>query len=248
MPDNDERFSIIKGLLLHHVSLPSERQVRDGLAVYMLTREIIERLDHRTGIWRKWNEERESLLKSAAKCWIPIGDMRAYLNEMPGPELTQMDVAQRMRAFHEGEAYEHYPSEDLKPGCLEIYEREMAEGTELPAIIGAIREWLEEEESRRWREHDAARKQRIEAEKSALEQRLRSGADCSWTPLNKSEALYSRKNGRTFRLSPTPAKRLELHRIQTLEDEKGKLIGTYGTRSEAGKVLNALAYEPEPRW
>ena len=107
MPENDERFSIIKTLLLKHISQPSERQVRDGLAVYMLTREIVERLDHRTGIWRKWNEERESLLKSAAQCWIPIGDMRTYLNEMPGPELTRMDVAQRTRAFHEEEARWH---------------------------------------------------------------------------------------------------------------------------------------------
>jgi len=245
MPEADERFSIIKALLLDHVSQRSERQVRDGLAIYMLAQEIVERLDHRTGIWRKWNQARESLLKSAAQCWIPIDDMRAYLNDMPGPELTRMDVAQRLRAFHE-EAYEHYPDEDLKPGCLEIYEREKAEGTELPAIIGAISEWLEDEESRRWQEREAARKRRIDTEKSALEQRLKSGADCQWTPLNKSTSLYCRKNGRTFRLTPTATKRLDLHRIRSLEDQQGELVGTYGTRGEAGKVLNLLAYEPEP--
>lgn len=247
MIEDDERFRIIKGLLFDHVSQASQHQIRDSWRIALLAGEILEKIDHRTGVWRKWNETRETLLKSAAQCWIPTEDMRQYLNGIPGPELTRMDVAQRLRAFHE-EPYEHYPRQDFKAGCLAIFEREKAEGTELPAIIGAIQEWLEEEEARRWKESEAERKRQIEEEKAALEQRLVSGADCKWTPLNKSAALYCRKNGRTFRLTPTADKMVDLHRLKSLDDERGDLIGTYRTRGDAAKVMTAMALQAEPRW
>jgi hypothetical protein len=41
---------------------------------------------------------------------------------------------------------------------------------------------------------------------------------------------------------------MELHRIETLEDQQGLLIGTYRTRAEATKVIAEAAYLPEPRW
>ena len=242
----DERFAIVRRLLLDHISQPSERRVRDGLAVHMLAGEILERLDRRTGVWRKWNQDREDLLRSASQCWIPLEAMRAYLNGMPGPELTRMDVAQRLRAFQE-EAWERYPDEHFRAGCLEIFERETTEGTELPAIIGCIREWLEDEEARRWLDREAARKRAIEEEKAALEQRLVSGADCKWTPWRQSPALYCRSNGRLFRLSPRADRRWELHRLRALEDEAGDWIGTYGTRGDAGRVVKVQAYAAEPR-
>lgn len=65
--------------------------------------------------------------------------------------------------------------------------------------------------------------------------------------MNGSKALYIRRNGRAYRLSPTKSKRWDLFRIQEVEDE-GKLIGTYGSRGDAGKALVKLAYEPEARW
>lgn len=46
----------------------------------------------------------------------PLEDLRAFLNELPGPVLTITDVAQRMRAF-EDEDYFSYPKEELQPGC-----------------------------------------------------------------------------------------------------------------------------------
>ncbi len=245
--DDDERLRIVKGQILDHVCSPSQRHIRDGWAIHMLAEKIVEKLDHRTGIWRKWNEERETLVKSATHCWIPIEDLREYLNEIPGPELTRMDVAQRLGAFHE-ERYERYPDEDLKPGCLAVFEREKAEGTELPAIIGAIQEWVEEEEGRRWEERAAANQRRIEEARLALEERLVSGADCKWTPLKKSAEVYCRTNSRTFRLSPRADKMWDLQRINTLEDENGALIGTYRTRGDATKAVATTAYQPEPRW
>ena len=243
---DDERLQIVKRLLFDHLSNPSQRHSRDAWAIHSLASEIIEKFDHRTSVWRKWNEERETLLKSATHCWIPLEDMREYLNGMPGPELTRMDVAQRLRAFHE-ERWERYPDESLKPGCLAIFEREKAKGTELPAIIGAIAEWVEAEEERLRNEREAENRRRIEAERIALEQRLRSGADCKWTPLNKSAELYCRKNGRTFRLSPRDDKMWDLHRVKTPEDMKGALVGTYRARGDATKAVTTTAWQPEPR-
>jgi hypothetical protein len=40
-------------------------------------------------------------------------------------------VAQRLRVIWE-EPWEKYPNEDLKVGCLALYEAEKAQGTELP--------------------------------------------------------------------------------------------------------------------
>jgi len=80
---------------------------------------------------------REELAKAAAICWIPTEDLRVFLNRLPGPALTHTDVVQRLRAFWE-EPWAEYPDEELKAGCLALYEREKAFGTELPAIIGAL--------------------------------------------------------------------------------------------------------------
>jgi hypothetical protein len=61
--------------------------------------------------------------------------------------LTQTDVLQRMRAFWE-EPWAEYPNEDLRAGCLELYEIEKTQGTELPAIIGALQEYVGLEDDR----------------------------------------------------------------------------------------------------
>ena len=58
-----------------------------------------------------------------------------------------------------------------------------------------------------------------EREREALERRFLSGADCKWTPVNGSKALYVRRNGRAYRLSPTKARRWDLFRIQEVGDE-----------------------------
>ena len=72
-------------------------------------------------------------------------------------------------------------------------------------------------------------------------------ADCGWTPVQGSAALYIRRNGRAYRLVPTKDKRLDLWRIKDADD-KGTLVGTYSTRGDAVKALKVLAYQPEPRW
>lgn len=165
---------------------------RRTLAILADQSAVMRVADGRNSVWLKWDEQRETLVKSAVGCWIPFDDLRDFLNALPGPVLTTTDVAQRMRAF-EDEDYFSYPKEELQPGCLAIYEREKADGTELPAIIGLLRDHVEREEERlrveqkeryeRWREED----------RIAREQRLLSGADCKWTQLAKSPIWHCKR-------------------------------------------------------
>lgn len=242
----DERIGTVARLIHRHVASPSLRHIRDPNAVNRLAEDIIREIDRKPSVWSKWGEQREALLKAASRTWTPVEDLRNFLNGMPGPTLTLTDVEQRLRAFHE-EPYEPYPNEDVREGCLALYEREKAAGTELPAIIGALQEYVEANEERLRREHEERWKRHREEERIALEQRFLAGADCKWTPLSRSKALFTRKNGRAYRLEPTKDSRWDLYRITDAEDP-GKIVGTYGTRGDANKALLKLAYEPEPRW
>lgn len=243
----DPRLYSVKNLLFEYVKSPSLRHIRDPYALIKLAQEIMRAVDRGNPTWQKWEGPREALLKSAANCWVPIEDMRDYLNQMAGPKLTTTDVAQRLRAFQDEDYYSH-PNEDLQTGCLALYEKEKAEGTELPAIVGALRDWVEEQEQRLWAEREAARRRYVEDVRIALEQRFLAGADCKWTPVQRSKVLYCRINGRSYRLSPTPDKMWELHRITSIEDTKGVQIGKYRQRGDVTKALAQVAYQAEPRW
>lgn len=242
----DKRVEVVSRLVSRHVSSPSLRHVRDPKMIHELARDIIREIDQEPTVWRKWDAQREALLKAASRCWVPVEDLREFLNGMPGPKLTQTDVAQRLRAFQE-EPYETYPDQRVQAACLGLYEIEKAAGTELPAIIGALQEFAEIEEERLRKEHEDRWRRQREEERVALEQRFLAGADCKWTPLNKSKALFIRKNGRAYRLDPRKDKRWDLHRINDPKDA-GKFIGTYGARGDVNKALMKLAYEVEPRW
>jgi hypothetical protein len=242
-----ERQSAIRRLLFRHLESPSLRHIRDPKQIDRLTESILEAVDRSPSVWRKWDAAREELLKASAKTWVPIEDLRAFLNGLPGPSLTSTDVSQRLRALQE-EPYAHlYADDRVREACLTLYESERAAGTELPAIIGALQEFAEEEERRLDNERQAQWREQQEAERIALEQRFLSGADCKWTPLDGSKALFTRKNGRAFRLSPAKDKRWELHRIEEPSD-KGDLVGVYAARGDANKALAKVAYEPERRW
>lgn len=244
----DERVWAVKDLLSDYVKSPSLRHIRDSYSLNKLAREIVKRIDQGNSVWRKWDGQREILLKSALPCWIPIEDMRDFLNQMPGPSLTMTDVAQRLKAFEEEEYYS-FPNEELQAGCRALYDKERHEGTELPAIIGLLRDYVEREEERLNGEQQARYRQRQEEDRIAREQRLLSGADCRWTQLQKSPMWYCRSNGRTYRLSPTKDKMWNLHRVTSVSDEEaGGFIGKYQRRGDATKVIAQIAYQPEPRW
>ena len=132
---------------------------------------------------------------------------------------------------------------------MAIYEEEKAVGTELRAIIGLLRQHVEREEDRLRDEQQARYRKSQEEDRLAREQRLLSGADIGWTQLGKSAHWYCRRNGRTYRLSPTRDKRWDLYRVESLvDDENGGFVGTYGGRADATKVIATVAYQPEPRW
>jgi hypothetical protein len=244
----DERIWAVKEILFDYVKSPSLRHIRDPHSVSRLAREIVKRLDQGNSIWRKWDGQREILLKSAVPCWIPIEDLRDFLNRMSGPALTTTDVAQRLKAFEE-EDYSEYPQEELMAGCLALYERERAQGTELPAIIGLLRDHVDHEEERLRIEQEERYRQSREEDRIKREQRLLSGADCNWTQLPNSPSWHCRTNGRTYRLSPTKDKMWNLYRVtSTVDNEEGALIGKYRARGDATKVVKDMAFKPEPRW
>lgn len=242
----DDRTYGVATLIHEHLKSPSLRHIRDGYAVGKLAQRIVAQFDRDTALWKKWDGPREILLKAASACWIPIADLRDYLNGMGGARLTTTDVEQRLRALWE-DPYLAYPNENLRESCLSIYVREKAEGTELPAIVGALQEHVELEEERLRREHQELYRRQQEEARLALEQRLLSGADCKWTPLRRSKELYCRINGRAYRLTPAADKKWKLCRVESVEDSSGILVGTYGTRRDATRALERIAYEPEPR-
>jgi hypothetical protein len=231
-------------MVAEYVKSPSLRHIRDHEMLWRLAEKILERLDRMSPLWRKWQEPREALLRAASACWIPTEDMREYLNGMPGPALTMTDVEQRLRAIHE-EPYAPYPNDQLSELCLEFYAREKAQGTELPAIVGALQELVEREEERLRRELQERLQAAREEDRRQLEQRFLSGADCKWTTVDGSKQLYCRMNGRAYRLAPTTDRRWELHQVQSHDDPAGVLIGNYRQRGDATKALATVAYRPE---
>lgn len=157
------------------------------------------------------------------------------------------DVAERLKAF-EREPYATYPRDELRVGCLALYNKEKEEGTELMAIIGVLRDYVEREEKRLDDEVQQQYRQQLEEDRAAKEQRLMSGADCNWTQLRNSKHFYCRANGRTYRLSPTQDKMWHLHRVQSVsDDEKTPILGKYRGRADATRAVAQLAYRPEVR-
>lgn len=242
----NDRIYAVASILFDYVKSPSLRHVRDPHSIHKLAKEIVQAVDRAGSIWEKWEGQREELAKAARPCWIPIEDLRAFLNRLPGPVLTSTDVAQRLRTFNE-EPYSPYPNDELKAGCLAFYESEKAQGTELPAIIGALQDYIEREEEQLRLEREQTYRRNQDEEKMRRQQRFLAGADCGWTQIDKSEVFYCRRNGRAYRVVRAKDKRWNLCRIKIPEDA-GVLLGTYQGRREASKALEKIAYEPESQW
>jgi len=244
---DDERTWAVKHILFDCVKSPSLKHMRDPHSITKLAQEIVRRIDRGNIIWTKWTEHREMLLKSAVGSWAPIADLRTFLNAMPGPALTMTDVDQRLKDF---ELKSHtWANEELKESCLAIYAQEREDGTDMPAILGRLREHVEQEESRLQVERQARWRKANEEAQVERQHRLLSGADCKWTQIRGSKHWYCRANGRTYRLSPTEDSKWNLYRVDAVkDDEKGDLIGRYRGRGDATKVIGEMAYKPEPRW
>lgn len=215
--------------------------------MHKLATEILQSVDQASSVWRKWDGVRDDVVKAASCCWLPVEDLRAFLNELPGPELTINDVNQRLRAIWEEAAFHGYPNDAVKDGCLSLYNAERSAGTEMMAIIGTIQEYIDLEEERLRVERETQYRQAQEEERVRQQQMLMAGADTPWIRLGASKDLFCRKNGRAFRIAQGKDKRWTLFRIANVDDA-GKLLGVYAGRGDAKKALKQIAYEPEPRW
>ena len=246
MPDDDRLYSI-RSLIFEYVKSPSLRHIREPIFVAKLAKDILRVVDRGTGPWEKWEGAREALLKAAATTWIPAEELRDYFNSLPGPKLTSTDVSQRLRAIQE-DGFGLCPDDTLQESCLTLYNRERAIGTEMPAIIGELQEFVERERDRIRIEREEAWKRTRAEERDALKQRLLSGVDCKWTSLSNSNELFCRMNGRLYRVQRGQDQRWKLYRVESVEDEKGGLLGQYQRRGDANKVVAKAAFQPEPRW
>lgn len=240
--ENDRIYPVLS-TLVEYLKSPSLGHIRNPYQLQKLAREIVQIVDRAGSVWTKWEGAREDLVKAASPCWIPIQDLHFCLNRLPGPPLTLSDVRQRLRAIWE-EPWATYPNEELKESCLALYTQEKSAGTELIAIIGALREHIEFEEERLRHEQDETYRLAREAEQLKRQQRFHSGADVGWTRIDSSNALYCRRNGRSFRIALGKDKRWKLFRIASQKDE-GELLGAYGHRRDANKALDKIAYESE---
>lgn len=104
---NDRIYAAISALT-EYVRSPSLRHLRDPHNLQKLAKELVTVFDRAGSVWTKWDGRRDDVAKAAAPCWIPIEDLLAFLNTLPGPPLTLTDVKQRLRALWE-EPYSAYP-------------------------------------------------------------------------------------------------------------------------------------------
>ena len=249
----DDRLRYVIHLLLEHsarppLKFPSEAEIPK------IARKIMEAATGPRSLWSKWGAEREEIAPRAADLWVPMADLIEALNQLPGERLTAVDVEQRLYALrHRYSGYSAGVDEELMEPSFAAFKEEKARGTEFIAILGWLEDWTWGAQERLRRRQEVERKERVEQDKKRAEARLRSGADCPWTPAAGIPDLHSRKNGRLFRLKQLEkadiplAPRFEVLEIKTLEekDRKGVPVGRYRTRSDASKAALEVAYKPE---
>jgi hypothetical protein len=93
---DDKRAYEIRNLLWEHAHPTLRGMDRERIA--KLAEQILRIVTNR-GPWTKWGGDREKLAERAAEIWIPMEDLRDALNALRGPELTKVDVEQRIREF-----------------------------------------------------------------------------------------------------------------------------------------------------
>jgi hypothetical protein len=242
----DDRTMAVYSLIADYVRSPSLSHLRADRSLAKIAREIVTRLDQKSAVWKKWEGPREDLLASALGCWVPGEDLLAFLNRLPGPQLTLTDLDQRMKHMIDVE-YIGSLEPKLKLECLEIYQEEREAGTEMPAIIGRLAEYTSSQFNRLREERYAEERLRSEKARLERESRLLSYADCPWTQIKGSQFAYCRKNGRLFQLKPNSDKSWTMYRVSEVNDlAKGEMIGRYRSRGDASKVVAKAAFEPEP--
>jgi hypothetical protein len=177
-------------------------------------------------------------------------DLREALNTLPGPQLTEIDVEQRIREIREMPYGNGYPNQKVEAEALVVFAEEKAKGTEFVALLGYMEEWYWGAKERLRQKAERERCERIAEDKRLAEARLRNGADCPWTAATDISDLHCRKNGRLYRLRTLqttgkiePA--FEVLRVDFLGAKRGRPVGRYRTRGEASKAVANVAYQED---
>lgn len=207
---DQHRVKMVREPLSEFVRSPSLSHLRSVHALDKLASKIVRRLDS-PPLWGKWGGSREDLVRMACPCWIPIADLTTALNDLSGSKPTQTDVLARLSVVQEDLGA--WPMNRWQAGCEMIFNEERLAGTEMVAIAVRMRQFIEDEEARQRQEWETSYRERVVAEKAKLEARFLAGADCKWTPVAGSKAIYCRMNGRVFRLSRAVDGRYELDRV-----------------------------------
>jgi hypothetical protein len=151
-------------------------------------------------VWSKWSDDRTEIARTAVTVWLPLDDLRDFLNRLPGPKLTEMDVYERLRWIEDNEHWMSSPPDELREECFTRYDKEKAKGTEFIAIVHALSEWMSgaREEFYRQAREQHARDLALQDDKN-----IRSGKDwpkgIGWRRAIGLPGLYCRRAGRLFR-------------------------------------------------
>ncbi|WP_249163003.1 MULTISPECIES: hypothetical protein [Bradyrhizobium] len=144
---NADRHYAVASILFDYVKSPSLKHLREPHSVHKVSREIVKALDGASSVWKKWGESARRGRTGSGSIWIPVEDLQAFLNTLPGLPLTKTDVEQSLRAIWE-EPHTSYPKDELRNGCVALCQSDKGNGTEMRAIIGALQERIEREEDR----------------------------------------------------------------------------------------------------
>src|SRR5262250_295309 len=102
MSSESDRIGAVLHQLRQYVQSPSLKHIRDHESLLRLAKEIIKIVQAQSRVWGKWEPDREEFIQHAVPgCWIPIADLRDYLNRLPGPALTTTDIVERLEHIME---------------------------------------------------------------------------------------------------------------------------------------------------
>lgn len=241
-----DRYGAVRRLIWRYVQSPSLRHLRDTRSIQEITTEIVELFERRRPSWRKWSGDRDELAEIASNVWVPVEDLRAYLNDMPGPELTAMDVEERLNTLRDGDR-----PEEARETCERIYAEEKAKGTELPAVLRFLAGYVISHDLGTYDRVRRAEREAREAAHKAKQDRFHSGVDCGWTMFGELYAhpkppdRFCRVNGRMYRHAKVEHGHFRLYRIATFEDRPGVPVGTYSDKKAIDAALETIAYAPD---
>ena len=65
---DDDRVWTVRDIINEYVRSPSLQHLRDPHSVLTVAKAIVKQLDRGSGIWKKWEGERDALLQASLAC------------------------------------------------------------------------------------------------------------------------------------------------------------------------------------